>query len=81
MKKTYILILLILSSFLSLTACVKDQNTDATGNSAVDAQASANNPTTNTQNTMNDTNYQEMMREQSARAAQIESEHPHAGRR
>ena len=61
MKKTIFVFLAILVSALSLSACVKNQNTDANGNVI---------PAGN--QTVNDTNYQNMLQEQSQRATEEE---------
>ena len=74
MKNTFFAFLAILFTALSLSACVKNQNTDANGNTVATAPTDPS--------TMNDTNYQAMMQEQSARAAQANFDtHPHVGGR
>ena len=68
MKKT---ILLLLTLFLSACASNQNANTDTLG---------TNSATTN-QQIINDTNYQNMIREQSNRMQAVETEVPHVGGR
>lgn len=74
MKKPKIAILAILLTTLSLGGCVTTQSQAAAN--------AASTPSATTTNSMNDTNYQNMIEEETARTQALQNDtHPHVGGR
>jgi|GEM_PF-3886312 len=69
MKKSLLIILFFIFISFCLEACLKQQSS-ANGNST-------NTSSTSTEQDINDTNYQDMLREQASRASEIDASYVH----